>query len=111
MKECLCLLFVALFILAGCGETGKKITGGVVAVGALGLMTADAISEAKMETFDEYVRKNGVPTSQYTNSSGETIYSYVKMCPNNQGQEEISVTVNKDNKVRNIKQIRSCPAN
>lgn len=105
MKKYLCLLFVTLFVFAGCGETGKKVATGIVAVGALGFMAADAWYS---KYFDDYVRENGVPTSQYTDSSGNTTYAYVRNCPNNQGQEETNVLVDKGNKILSVKQIRTC---
>lgn len=108
MKKYLCLLFISFFVLAGCGETGKKVAVGIAAVGALGLIAADAWNS---KYFDDYVRENGVPTSQYTDSSGNTTYAYVKICPNNQGQEETNVLVDKNKKILSVKQVRSCPAN
>ena len=105
MKKYLCLLFVSLFVLAGCGETGKNVATGLAFVGIVGLATAEAWNS---KYFDDYVRENGVPTSQYTDTSGNTIYAYVKICPNNQGQEETNVLVDKDNKILSVKQVRSC---
>ena len=108
MKKCFVIFFISLFVLAGCGETGKKVGVGILAVGALGVMAADFWNS---KYFDDYVRENGVPTSQYTDASGNTTYAYVKICPNNQGQEETNVLVDKDNKILSVKQVRSCPAN
>ena len=105
MKRFICLLFIALFILSGCGETGKKIGTGLAVVGVVGLAAADAWNS---KTFDDYVSENGVPTSQYTDSSGNTTYAYVKICPDNQGQEETNVLVDKNNKILSVSQIRTC---
>ena len=105
MKKYFAVFFIALFVLAGCGETGKKIGAGIIGVGAVGLMVAD---DWNSKYFDDYVRENGVPTSQYTDSSGNTTYAYVKICPNNQGQEETNVVVDKDNKILSVNKIRSC---
>ena len=108
MKKYLCLLFVSLFVLAACGETGKKVGAGVLAVGGLAVLAADIADNWNGENFDKYVRINGVPTSQYTDSSGNTTYAYVKMCPNNQGQEETNVVVDKNNKILSVNQVSTC---
>ena len=108
MKRLLCLLFISLFVFAGCGETGKKVGAAALAVGGLAVLAADIADDWNGKNFDEYVRLKGVPTSQYTDSSGNTTYAYVKMCPNNQGQEETNVVVDKNKKILAVNQVSSC---
>lgn len=58
--------------------------------------------------FDNYIQKNGAPTSEYTMQNGNKLYTYKTLCPNNKNWQEYTVEVSPDNIIVNRKYIKNC---
>lgn len=90
MKKFL-ILFAAVLIFSGCETLYEALKGDVGT------------------DFDQYVRVNGAPTSQYKTKSGDIVYSFIKPCNNTQGSQEKTVVVDTNNIIQEITIVRSCP--
>ena len=107
MKKYLVLCIAVSFFLTGC--TGLKTVGkGVAMAGVVGLAATSAYYEEQQQSIDDYVRTNGAPSAQYTTSDGDTVYSFVRACPNSQGSEHKIVTVGSNHKIKTITTAQQC---
>ncbi len=92
MKKYILISLLAVLVLAGCeslAEIGRSMAA---------------------SNFDNYVKDNGAPTSSYKLADGNTLYSFMKPCPNSQSFEQTNVLVNGSNTIVQITKKQSCPA-
>ena len=104
------LLVAVVCGLTACSTDPQKVTGAVETMGFFSCLAMGG-KHCGDEKLDDYVRTNGVPTSSYKMSNGDTLYSFIKTCPSDNGQEEITLTVDKDGWITQKKTVRACPAN
>ena len=110
MKKYILLVIVVCSLAACSADSQRKIVG---AVGIMGLSSCIAMGGKHCgdKKFDDYVRENGVPTSSYKMNNGDTLYSFVKSCPSGIGQEERTLTVDKEGWITQEQTMRACPTN
>lgn len=58
---------------------------------------------------DDYIKTRGVPTSEYTMTNGNTLYSYKKICDDKRNWEEYNIEVDPQNKIIKRTNVKTCP--
>ena len=96
MKK-LTVLFLGIFLLAACAKNIRN-------------QSVQIAVDWRGKNIEDYIQSNGIPTSQYSLSNGNTIYSFKKSCSYGPAEAETLVTAGEDNLIVKVASTSSCPS-
>ena len=89
------------------GQARRKIPSGILPKGESTQTALRCVGIRKVQRCTSFAEGKG----EYRMSNGDTLYSFVKSCPSGIGQEERTLTVDKEGWITQEQTMRACPTN